>query len=114
MSQKSQLAKDALKPWLIFAGNCQKLSTRFWTEEIFFYLDGTGWYHETKPIEIVRPDKTRTWKNKGESLKMHCTASGKQEGVNRRIVQYMAAIAHSKDVIKCHEKFRPINFVWNM
>ena len=43
-----QLAEDDLKR-LIFARKCQKLPTKFWTEGISFYLDGTGWVRKTMP-----------------------------------------------------------------
>ena len=107
--KKGQLAEDDLKRHLIFAEKCQKLPTKSWTEGISFYVDGTGWVYKTKPMESVRTDRTRTWKKKGESLKKHCTAKGKKESVDGRMVCFMVAIAHIKGVIKCHQYFGPIN-----
>ena len=60
-------------------------------------------------MESVRTDRTRTWKKKGESLKKHCTAKGKKEGVGGRMVRFMVAIAHNKGGIKCRQYFGPIN-----
>ena len=54
--KKGQLAEDDLKSRLIFARKCQKFHTKFRTEGISFYLDGTGWVHKTKPMESVRTE----------------------------------------------------------
>ena len=60
-------------------------------------------------MESVRTVRTQTQKKKGESLKKHCTAKGKKEGVGGRMVRFMVAIAHNKGGIKCRQYFGPIN-----
>ena len=60
-------------------------------------------------MESVRSDRTRTWRKKGESLKEHCTAKGKEESAGGRMVCFMVAVAHNKGVTKCHQYFGSIN-----
>ena len=107
--KKGQLLEDDLKKRLKFARQCNKLPETFWQEGISFYLDGTGWVHKTNPSGHARTDRTRIWKLKGESLRRHCTAKGKKEGVGGKMAKFMVAIAYQKGVIKCHQYEGAIN-----
>ena len=107
--RKGQLLQDDLKRGLKFSRKCQKLPETFWKEGISFYLDGTGWVHKTNPSCHARTDRTRTWKRRGESLRRHCTAKGKKEGVGGKMARFMVAIAYKKGIIKCHQYDGPVN-----
>ena len=99
--RKGQLLKEDLTKRLKFAKKYKQYPKEFWQTGIGFYLDGTGWVHKTNPSQHARTARTRTWKKRGESLSLHCTAKGKKEGVGGTMARFMVAISHGRGVIKC-------------
>lgn len=101
--KKGILVKEDLVKRLKFAKKCKSLPQSFWKEGVSFYLDGVSFVHKTNPAKHARTSRTRTWMKKGDSLKRHCTAKGKKEGVNGRVAKFMCAIAYGHGFIKCQQ-----------
>ena len=99
-----------LKRRLAFARKVKRLlPSEFWKDGVAFYLDGVSWAHKTNPCEQARSSRTRTWRQKGEGLSIHCTAKGRKEGSGGSMVKLMVEIACDKGVIKCQQYYGNIN-----
>ena len=83
-------------------------SQEIWTEEIAFYLDGTGFTYKRNPLDQVRAPKARVWRKKSESLAPGCIAEGHIEGTGGKVLRLMLAISNSKRVICC-EPYEKMN-----
>ena len=108
--KKGLLSRGDLKRRLAFARKVKRLlPSEFWKDGVAFYLDGVSWAHKTNPCEQARSSRTRTWRQKGEGLSIHCTAKGRKEGSGGSMVKLMVAIAYDKGVIKCQQYYGNIN-----
>ena len=48
-----------------------------WTDQIGFYLDGTGFAYKRNPLDQATVPKARVWRKKPEGLSMGCIAKGR-------------------------------------
>lgn len=72
-----------------------------WTRQIVFYLYGVSFAFKTNPLEIARTPKARIGRKRGEGLSFGCTAKGRKEGTDGKLVKVMVAITYSEGVILC-------------
>lgn len=100
--KKGLLMRDDLKKRLSFAKLCKKnYPANFWTENLSFFLDGTGFAHKTNPFDQARAPKGRTWRKLSEGLTLGCTSKGRKEGTGGKVLKLMVAISYGKGVIIC-------------
>ena len=109
MQKKGLLSPEDLTARLKFAKQCKKLPTNFCTEGISFYLDVTSWVHKKNPASHAKTFRTRTWRKKCQGLKPTCCAKRKKKGSGGRVAKFMAAVAHSKGIVKCYQYEGRIN-----
>ena len=80
-----------LKRRLTFVRKVKRLlPSEFRKDGVAFYLDGVSWAHKTNPCEQARSSRTRTWRQQGEGLPIHCTAKGRKEGSGGWMVKLKA------------------------
>ncbi|KAK3736081.1 hypothetical protein QZH41_006894 [Actinostola sp. cb2023] len=72
-----------------------------WTQDIAFYLDGTGFAYKRNPLDQALAPKARVWRKRCEGLDRGCTAKGQKTGTGGRVVKLMVAISFDKGVITC-------------
>jgi hypothetical protein len=72
-----------------------------WTQEIAFYLDGTGFAYKRNPLDHALAPKGRVWRKRSEGLTPGCTAKGQKTGTGGRVVKLMVAISYDKGVVIC-------------
>ena len=75
----------------------RKLGKHFWTHNISFYLDGTGFEFKVNPFDQARAPGAREWRTSSEGLQV--TAKGKKEGVTKS--NFMVAISYGHGVVLC-------------
>ena len=56
-----------------------KLGLGFWSSDISFYFDGTGFLYKRNPLEQDLAPGAREWRMRSEGLTVGCTAKGKKE-----------------------------------
>ncbi len=89
---------------LKYAREMKKTTTAdFWTKEVSFYLDGSGFTHKYNPCENARRSNAMTWRKPKEGRAPHCTGPGKKEGTGGRVGKFMVAISYGKGVTLCEE-----------
>ena len=74
----------------------------FWTKNINFYLDGTGFTHKHSP-HAARSTKTKAWRKKSEGLNPLCTTKGKRAGTGGRMAHFMVALSPGQGFVLDHE-----------
>jgi len=81
---------------------CRKIKKRnlrkkFWTNDVAFFMDGTGFEYKRNPLDQARAPQTREWRLKNEGLIV--TAKGKKEGSKK--CTFMVGISYQKGVVLC-------------
>ena len=95
--KKGLLTKADMKKRRTFAGRMQNgYSHDVWTQDIAFYLDGTGVAYKRNPLDQALAPKGRVWRKRSEGLTPGCTAKGKKTGTGGRVVKLMVAISYDK------------------
>ena len=74
----------------------------FWTKNINFYLDGTGFTHKHSP-HAAHSTKTKAWRKKSEGLNPLCTTKGKRAGTGGRMAHFMVALSPGQGFVLDHE-----------
>ena len=111
--KKGLLTPKDLKERVKFAKRIRRDYTdALWTDEIAFYLDGTGFAHKRNPFEQARAPRARIWRKKSEGTTAGCVAKGRKEGTGGKMVRVIAAISYRKGVIICepYEKMDGLHF----
>ena len=72
-----------------------------WTQDIVFYLDGTGFAYKRNPLDQAFAPKARVWNKRSEGLTPGCTAKGQKTGSGGRVVKLMVALSYDKGVAIC-------------
>jgi hypothetical protein len=72
-----------------------------WTQDIAFYLDGTGFAYKRNPLDQALAPKGRVWRKRSKGLTPGCTAKGQKTGTGGRVVKLMVAISYDKGVVIC-------------
>ena len=67
-----------------------------------FYLHATSRVHKSNPASHGKAFCTRPWRKKSQGFKSACCAKGKNEGSPGIVPKFMAAVSHSKGIIKCY------------
>lgn len=104
--KKGLLTLKDLKNRLNFALHIKRNNNNtldYWTKEIGFFFDGTGFIHKTHPQDQASAPKGRIWRGKGEGLQRGCTAKGSKAGYNGRVANFFVAISYNKGVISCEQ-----------
>ena len=77
--KKGLLLASDLKKRLRFARDLkQEKSSSFWTNEIAFYFDATGFEFKRHPKLQAQTLRGRLWRKKNEGLHFGCTAKGRK------------------------------------
>lgn len=111
--KKGLMTQKDLKNRSHFARKMRKDYTEdVWTQEIAFYLDGTGFAYKTNPLDQALAPRTRVWRKRSEGLDFRCTAKGQKTGSGGKVLKLMVAITYDKGVILCkpYEKLNGANF----
>jgi len=82
---------------------CRKVRNRnlgidFWTHNVSFYLDATGFQYKTNPLDQARTPRAREWRKKSEGL--IATGKGKEGVVNSC---FMVGISYNAGVVLCEK-----------
>ena len=72
-----------------------------WTQDIVFYLDGTGFAYKRNPLDQAFAPKARVWDKRSEGLTPGCTAKGQKTESGGRVVKLMVALSYDKGVAIC-------------
>ena len=100
--KKGLITRKDLKDRVAFAtAVLHERPTNFWTDQVAFYLDGTGFVFKTNPLDQARAPRARVWRKPSEGLCFGCTAKGKKEGTGGKVLKLMVAISYNKGVIVC-------------
>ena len=92
--KKGLLTKTDMKKRRIFSRKMIKhFGHDLWTQEIAFYLDGTGFAYKTNPLDQARAPRARIWRKRCEGLDLGCTAKGRKTGTGGKTVKLMVAIS---------------------
>ena len=101
-AKKGVMNEEDIKKRVRFAKHMkQNYSENVWTEEIGFYLDGTGFTHKQNPLDQASVLKARVCRKKSEHLALGCTAKGHKEGTGGKVLRLIVAISYDKGVICC-------------
>lgn len=107
--RKGLLSTDDLKKRLRFAKEMKREKTEeFWSEDIAFYFDGTGFVHKSRPKEHARSPNSKVWRKAGEGLSPCCTSKGAKTGHGGKQVKMFVAISSHRGVI-CAERYDVLN-----
>ncbi|KAJ8034127.1 Transposable element Tc1 transposase [Holothuria leucospilota] len=67
--RKGLLKRTDLRKRLMFAKDIKKQRTRnFWTKDVMFYFNGTGFVHKRNPMQQALSPKGRIWRKPSEAL----------------------------------------------
>jgi hypothetical protein len=100
--KKGFLTKADMKKRRSFARRMQnEYSHDVWTQDIAFYLDGTGFAYKRNPLDQALAPKGRVWRKRSEGLTPGCTAKGQKTGTGGRVVKLMVAVSYDKGVVIC-------------
>jgi hypothetical protein len=105
--KKGLLTKADMKKRRTFARRMQnEYSHDVWTQDIAFYLDGTGFAYKRNPLDQALAPKGRVWHKRSEGLTPGCTAKWQKTGTGGRVVKLMVAISYDKGVViwKAYDK----------
>ena len=83
----------------------KNLGAEFWTKNVAFYMDGTGFEFKTNPFDQARAPKAREWRKPDEGLTV--TGKGKKEGVVS--TNFMVGISYDNGVVLCEHYEGAIN-----
>ena len=86
-----------------FARTALKYPMDFWTKNINFYFDGTGFIHKHNPHDEARSTKKMAWKKKSEGLNPLYTTKGKRAGTGGWMAHFMVALSPGRGVVLCHQ-----------
>ena len=75
----------------------------FWTKNINFYFDGTGFTHRHSPHDEARSTKTMAWRKKSEGLNPLCTTKGKRAGTGGWMAHFMVALSPGQGFVLDHQ-----------
>ena len=75
------------------------MTGKYWTDEVNFYCDGTGFEFTSHPMDQCRAPSALEWRRRDEGLTHGCTAKGKKEGQTN--VNFIVGIAHDRGVVLC-------------
>ena len=76
-----------------FARTALKHPMDFWTKNMNFYLDGTGFTHKLNPHDEARSTKAIGWRKKSEGLNPFCFTKGKRAATGGQMAHFMAALS---------------------
>ena len=108
--RKGILTENDTKIRLQFARHAKKMFAEdIWTNEISFYLDGSGFTHKVNPCENARRKCRKTWRKPKEGEMLYCTGADSREGDNGKVAKFMVAIAYEKGVTMCEEYRNGLN-----
>ena len=100
--KKGLLTRKDLTTRLKFAMKMRnEFVVNFWTDQIAFCLDGTGFVYERNPLDQARAPRARIWRKKSEGLCHGCTTKGKKEGSGGKILTLIVAISWNTGVVFC-------------
>ena len=86
-----------------FAQTALKYPMDFWTKNVNFYLDGTGFTPKHNPHDEARSTKMMAWQKKSEGLNPLCTTKGKRAGTSGQTAHFMVALSPGRGVVLCHQ-----------
>ena len=75
------------------------MGSDFWTKNVLFYLDATGFQYKTNPLDQARTPRAREWRKRSEGL--IATSKGKKEGVVNS--NFMVGISYNSGVVLCEK-----------
>ena len=73
-----------------------------WTQDIVFYLDGTGLAYKRNPLDQAFAPKASVWNKRSEGLTPGCAAKGQKTESGCRVVKLMVALSYDKGVAICN------------
>lgn len=86
---------------LKYARAASKFNSRFWTDDIAFYLDGVSFIYKRNPLKEAISPRGKLWRKKSEGLSE--TSKGSKDLAGGRRLHLMVAIAPQKGVILAKE-----------